>query len=128
MTDSASSPSTETAQTPPKRRNWALWLVLLGLVLLVGWLGYKAWRLYTIGNNLRAHQTTAETLLADGVSNIDPATAVQLTHDLRRDVVALRDEVSPFLFLTPYLTWLPEVGPMMGDADNLLIMADAGTE
>ena len=110
------------------KKNWAIWLVLLGLLLIIGWLSAKGWRLYRLSQNFQAHQTTAESLLADGLTEIDPNTAVQLTHDIRRDVVALRDETAIFMPLTPYLTWLPRVGPLMGDAQNLITMADAGTE
>ncbi len=110
------------------KKNWALWLVLLGLLLIIGWLGTKSWRLYRLSQNFQAHQTTAKSLLAGGMTELNPDTAVQLTHDLRRDVVALRDETAIFMPLTPYLTWLPRVGPLMGDAQNLMTMADAGTE
>jgi hypothetical protein len=126
MTPTDSTPTPNPSTTSP--RQWAKWLIIAGLALLALWLVYKTVRLVSLGLSLQSHVSTAESLLANGWREMDVDTAVQLTHDLRQDVVALNQEVAIFLPLTPYLTWLPRIGPIMPYADELLIMADGGTE
>ena len=104
------------------------WLLLAGFLLIAGWLGWKVWRLSQLALSLQSHQETAELLIADGFTNVDPDAAEQLVLGLRRDVIALKAETRLFLPLTPYLKWVPKVGPLLAEARPLLDMADYGTE
>ncbi|MCA9969692.1 MAG: DUF4012 domain-containing protein [Anaerolineales bacterium] len=106
---------------------WLRRLFLLGLLLLVLGLGLKAWRIAQAARSLLASQAEAEALLADGLLTADPAATRDLLHGIRQDVVTLRTETAVFLPLTPYLGWLPEIGPLVVAAPPLLEMADAGT-
>lgn len=111
-----------------RRRLTIFLIILLPLCLVTGYFGIKGWRLYQIAQSLQTTQTEFETLVANGLTNADPAVAAQLVRDVRADVVDLQMEVAPLLWLTPYLEWLPEVGALMPEADDYLLLADVGTE
>ena len=102
--------------------------VLFVIALLVIWLGVKGWRLGSAVQSLLAQQAVAETLLEGGLTSIDPTVAEEMVLTIRQDVVTLRDETAVFMPLTPYLGWLPQVGPLAISAPELIEMADAGTE
>jgi len=110
-------------------RNWLPKLLFLaGLLLIVLWLGVKGWRIADAGRSLLARQQEAEALTAGGLVNADPEAAEALVMGLRQDVVVLEREAGIFLPLAPAFGWLPEVGPLMVAAPQLMEMADAGTE
>lgn len=103
-------------------------LLLLVLAVLLIWLGVKGWRIGRAVQSLLAQQTAAETLMAEGITGIDPTQADAMVHTIRQNVVTLRQETAVFMPITPYLGWLPEVGPLATAAPQLMEMADAGTE
>ena len=119
------------AQTSQSLPAWAFrWrtvFLLLGLVLLL-WLGVKAWRIGRAAQSLLAQQTAAETLLANGLTNINPDDAEAMVHTVRADFVVLRDETAILMPLMPKLGWVPEVGPLLVNAPHFVEMGDAGTE
>lgn len=118
-----------TATLNPQKANIPLWpFVVLGLLLIVGWLGLKAWRITQAAQSLLSYQSQIETLMADGPMQVDPDVADEMVTNIRRDIVTIKQESSPFLPLMPYLGWLPKVGPTAVIAPHLLEMADAGTE
>ena len=104
-------------------------LIFVPLCLIIGFLGWSGFRLYTIASSLQESRTELEGILASAGSPIDAdASALdKVLGDVRSDVVELQDVARPFLPLTPYLTWLPRVGPLMPDARSYLELADAGT-
>jgi hypothetical protein len=104
------------------------WLVWGGLLLLVGWLLFKGWRLYSLAQNFQEHRAMIEILAAGELGAGGMVEAADTLLAIRADTAALRDEVAIFMPLTPYLGWLPQVGPLMPAAPHLLEMADAGTE
>ncbi|HSH01558.1 MAG TPA: DUF4012 domain-containing protein [Anaerolineae bacterium] len=116
-------PSTSTFDRLARPRN----LLLLGLLLLGLWLGRKGWRLYQVAQSLQQHQTTAETLLANGPANIDPQAAADLVANLRTDFTTAHNEIRIFTPLFPYFGWTPTVGPLLEATPHLLTMADAGS-
>lgn len=120
------STSSETSQTSNTLSRAARWLLLLGILLILLWAGLKGWRIVQAGRSLLERQTEAEQLLEAGPMNADPAAVEELLLGMRGDVVTLKEETAVFLPLAPYLTWLPQVGPLMPDAPHLMQMADAG--
>ncbi len=106
---------------------WRIIFLLLGLLLLL-WLGMKVWRIGQAVNSLLDQQATAETLMANGLTNIDPDTAESLVKTVRQDFVVLRDETAFMMPLTPRLGWVPKIGPLLVSAPQLVEMGDAGTE
>lgn len=119
--------SPETSQQANQIARAARWLLLLGILLIILWLGLKTWRVAQAGRSLLARQAEAEQLLETGPMNADPAAVEELLLGVREDVVTLHRETAVFLPLAPYLAWLPRVGPLMPDAPHLMQMADAGT-
>lgn len=103
-------------------------LLLIMLVVSLVWLGVKGWRIGRAAQSLLAQQSAAESLLAEGITGIDPAQADEMVQTIRQNVVILRQETAVFMPLTPYLGWLPKVGPLAVNASHLMEMADAGTE
>ncbi|MCC6606349.1 MAG: DUF4012 domain-containing protein [Anaerolineae bacterium] len=102
-------------------------MLLIGLALLL-WLGVKGWRMGRAINSLLAQRETAELLMANGLTNIDPDQAEDLVLTVRRDFVILRDETAFVHPLLPHLGWVPQAGPLLVSSPQLLEMADAGTE
>lgn len=105
----------------------AKWVILGLLTIFLLWLGFKTYRLVQIGRSLLSHQQEAEALAGGGLPNIDPDRAEALVLGVRQDILDLKSEAEPFLFLTPYLGWIPQLGPTIEAAPHLLEMADAGT-
>lgn len=103
-------------------------LLLIVLALLLVYIGVKSWRIGQAVRSLLAQQAAAETLMAGGITGIDPAQADEMVQTVRQNVVTLREETAVFIPLTPYLGWLPKVGPLAVAAPQLMEMADAGTE
>ena len=102
--------------------------ILLIVLLLLLWVGLKAWRIGRAANSLLSQQETAQLLLADGLSNIDPDTAESMIQTIRQDVVVLRDETAFLLPFASRLGWVPKAGPLLVSAPQLMEMADAGSE
>lgn len=116
-------------ETQPRRSNRPFWLLLLaGLLLILLWLGFKGYRISQASQSLLARQAEAEALLTNGATQANPDAVEALILGVRQDVVVLRDETAVFLPLTPYLGWVPQLGPTLLVAPQLMTMADAGTE
>jgi hypothetical protein len=99
-------------------------LILLGLLLLLAWGGYKAWRIATLAQSLQGRLNEAQALLPGGSGTPDVQAALALVHGTRADVVALRAEAGPFLALAPALGWVPAYGGDLVAAPHLLAIAD----
>ncbi len=108
--------------------NPARWLLLGGLLLLVLWLGLKGWAIGRAALSLQAHQSEVETLLAGGLTQLDPDAAEELVLGVRHDVVVLKRETAVFIPLMSHLEWVPRYGSTLAAAPALMEMADAGTE
>ncbi|MBK8986040.1 MAG: DUF4012 domain-containing protein [Chloroflexi bacterium] len=110
-----------------KRKFIGITILLVGL-LVVGWLGLKAWRINRATQSLLAQRPQLESLAAAGLTGLDPDAAEQLVLDVRRDVLTLKKETAVFMPLTPYLGWVPRVGSTLVIAPQLLEMATAGLD
>lgn len=109
-------------------RRIALLLLTGAVVLLLLWLGVKAYRIGTAVQSLLARQPQAEALLAGGLSSLNPDEAEEFVLGVRQDIVTLKRETAFVMPLTPHLEWVPTVGPLLAAAPELMAMADAGTE
>ncbi len=103
-------------------------LVLAGVLILLVWLGLKAWRVYQSAQSLLAIEPEARALVAGGVKQIDPDAAEALVLRARTDIAVLHDELAIIRPIAPYLGWVPRLGPTLVAAPHLLEMADAGSE
>lgn len=106
----------------------ALLLLLTGILLLLSWAGWKAWRLYTTSSSLLDRQSELEQLAEADWREIDPDQAETLILGTHADIKALREDTAILMPVLPYMERLPEVGPLAAAAPHLLEMADAGTE
>ncbi|KAA3663036.1 MAG: DUF4012 domain-containing protein [Chloroflexi bacterium] len=109
-------------------RRWGRYFVLLALLTILLWLGLKAWHIGKAAKSLLSYQTQAETMMAGGLQGINPAEVETMVIGIREDVLTLKAETAVFMPLTPYLGWVPKVGPTLVAAPELIEMADAGTE
>jgi hypothetical protein len=119
------------ATTPATRRKTGKYILLgllLLLLLLLGWLGWKAWRVARTTQALLDRRPALEALAEGGLTGLDPDAAEQLVMDVRSDVLTLKSDAAPFLFLTPYLGWVPTYGSTLVIAPDLLDLAEAGLD
>lgn len=123
-TDSVASSRTSFTSRPIR---WKTIFLLVGLILLL-WLGLKAWRIGRAVQSLLAQQTAVQTLLENGLAKINPDEAETMARTVRGDFVVIRDETAFLMPLMPHLGWVPKVGPMLVSAPQLVAMGDAGTE
>ena len=99
------------------------------LVFSVLWLGIWGWRVYRTTRSLLARLPALQVLLDSGDPlAADPAELTDLVTGVRADVVALKREVGWLVPLAPAFRWLPQVGPLLGDASEWLVLGDTLTE
>lgn len=103
-------------------------LILLGVLVILLWLGLKAWRVYEATQSLLGIEPEARALLAGGVNQIDPDAAEALVLRARDDITTLHTELALIRPIAPALGWVPRYGPSLVAAPYLLDMADAGSE
>lgn len=119
--------STEEETKGPSWSRIALLLFLAGILLLLFWLGWKAWRIYDASSSLLARQAEIEQLTDGGWQQKDPDELEALVFGIRADSVALMNEIDFLMPLVPVLSTLPEIGPLAAASPALLEMVDAGT-
>ena len=125
---------TDTLETPEKESDnrtlgrIALLLFLTGVLLLLSWLGWKAWRVYQTSASLLERQAQFEELAAGGLQEVDPDALEILVLGTYGDIRTLRAETSFLMPVLPYLKNVPQIGPLAAAAPHLLEMADAGME
>ena len=105
-----------------------LLLVTGGILLLVGWLVSQAIPLWQAANSLLESQARAESLMANGLTGIEPDDADSLVFDIHRDVEILNRHLGPILPLAAKFHWLPKIGPLLSVGPELMVMADAGSD
>ena len=99
---------------------WLRWAILLGVVALLALGGQRAWQLYQRVQVVRQH---VEALRSFSLSNLNTAqveAAGEHLSALHTEMLALQSEAGPFLFLAPYLGWLPTYGGDLTQAPALL--------
>ena len=125
---------TDALETPEKESDnrtlgrIALLLFLTGVLLLLSWLGWKAWRVYQTSASLLERQAQFEELAAGGLQEVDPDALEILVLGTYGDIRTLRAETSFLMPVLPYLKNVPQIGPLAAAAPHLLEMADAGME
>jgi len=110
---------------PILRKRLQLVSVTTGLIILlaVAFLGWKAWNLY---EHVQAIEIKANTLESHLTPRPDiekiPEIAREL-HDLRVDLDSLETEARPYLWMAPYLGWIPKYGGTISQAEQILSLA-----
>ncbi|MBP6015967.1 MAG: DUF4012 domain-containing protein [Candidatus Promineofilum sp.] len=122
----------EASPTPSKSRasgdRIARLLIVAGILIILLWLGLKAWRVYQATHSLLNIEPEARALLAGGMNQIDPDAAEALMLRARQDITILHTELAVMRPIAPALGWVPRYGPVLVAAPFLLDMADAGSE
>lgn len=116
----------ETSQM--KERNWGKIILLAGLALLLLWIGLKTWRIGTAAYAFWQMKQEAQSMLDNGITNIDPDKAEQMVLDARANFLTLQNETDFLIPLAPRLGWVPQVGPLLVNLEQFMEMGDAGTE
>ena len=99
-------------------------LVVLGATLLVVW---GVGLLRTL-NSLQARVDEVQALMKANPREAEPEALGALIRGAREDVVALERNAGWLAPLGPAFRWLPRVGPLLGQAQELLSLADGLTE
>jgi hypothetical protein len=97
-----------------------------GLVLLVAailWLAFALGRAWTAADAVRADLRAVEMMLSGGAPSVDLEDGARLLCTLHADVEVLCKASRPFLWMTPYLGWVPWYGADIQTARLLLDMA-----
>ena len=105
-----------------------LLLGIAGILFLSGWLVSQVIPVWRATSSLLDSRAQAESLMADGLTNIDPEDAESLVYSLNRDVDILNRHLGPILPLAAKLYWLPKIGPLLSIGPELMSMADTGTD
>lgn len=101
-----------------------LTLVCVGLLLLGGLgLALTLARLAVAASAVQNDLAAIESLAESDVQTLDIEAAMEQLRTTRADVQALHDAARPFLWLAPYLGWVPRYGPDIQAAPVLLDMA-----
>jgi hypothetical protein len=96
--------------------------IAVGLLffLTITFLGWKAWNLY---QHIQGIEMKADVLEAYLTSTPKLEKIPEITskvHDLRMDLDLLQTEARPYLWLTPYLGWIPKYGGTIRQAEPIL--------
>jgi hypothetical protein len=102
-------------------------LLVLGLSILLIWVGLVAYRAYSLYGTLDQMQAEAQILSNDGITGLNINRIEELTLDARQDFIALNNSTKPLYGILPYLSWIPEIGPLLAATPHLMQMADAGS-
>ncbi len=110
------------------KRSSLVWLFVL--LVLLGLLGYKAWRVDSLALSLKARLDRWQSLDPAQLDLQDLTPMIGDVHAARSELRQLRSELAPLLWLAPYLGWLPGYGAELEAAPALMDMAvelaDAG--
>jgi hypothetical protein len=105
-------------RSPHKRVILIACLALFAAAIL--WLGLALNRVRTAANAVRADLRAVETVVSSDAQGVDLFGGVELLHALDADLVALRGAARPFLWMAPYLGWVPWHGADIQAAPDLL--------
>jgi len=104
-----------------RRYGCLLPIILAFIVLLL--LGAKGWRIYQRVQCVQKDMEQLQSLMDAYPNFVSIDTAGPLLSGTRRDVAALRSEVEPLLWLSPWASWLPVYGGDLAAAGPLLDMS-----
>ena len=111
----------------PRRRllQAALLILLLALASFLTWGGFKARRLYDLSLLVWQDASQIRDQVAGSPSLETAKTVGPALGTLRQDFKVLKTEVEPYLWLGPWLDWVPTYGGDLASAPDLLALADS---
>lgn len=110
---------TEKIHTIQWRRlfSWLVLALVIGGLLWLGWHGWMAWR---AAGKLRDDLGRLQALTESDKPRQGIGETLAVLPALCADMDDFADAAGPFLALTPYLGWLPEIGPTVQSAPHLV--------
>ena len=127
------------SRSRPKRRpveqaasnRWHMlwrWSIVFALLIALIFIGAKGWQIY---HQMQAVKSDITSLEQQNLTSLDPGTLEQagpLLDKTHQDIETLRTEVSPWLWLTPGLSWMPVYGGDLKYSGDLLEMGSDLTQ
>jgi len=121
---------------PPAKRNIVKQAVMafsLLVLFAITFLGWKAWNIYQHVLAIETKASALETYLIPTPNLEKLPEMASKVHELRVNLDAIETEAQPYLWMAPYLDWLPKYGgtisqaePVLALAQNLASAADEG--
>ena len=115
----------------PTRRSSRVgcYVILVIMILLMGGLslgGYKAWQIYNHAQLVRQDALQIRNMASASGSKIDRIKlAGPALQTLSKDFGTLKRESGPFLWLGPWLRWIPVYGGDLNSVQELMALADS---
>jgi len=98
-------------------------LILLGLILIGG---LKVWKIYNIALVVWQDAVRVQELVKQPGLDLELVkSAGPAFSNLRQDFQLLKKEAEPYLWLTPWLNWVPVYGGDIASAKELIILTDS---
>ena len=95
----------------------------LFIFIIAAFLGWKAWNLYQHVQAIEKKVDALETYLTPTPDLKKIPEIAGKVHDLRVKLDALQAEAQPYLWMTPYLGWVPRYGGTISQSDKVLALA-----
>ena len=115
------------SQTPKiARRTMIKWAgIALGLLVLfiAAFVGWTAWNLYRHVQAIEIEANALQTYIGPAPRIEQIPEIASRVHALRGELDALQVEADPYLWMAPYLGWIPKYGGTIGQARQVLALA-----
>ena len=117
--------NTSPKPTPAWRKAVKPAFIALGafIFFITAFLGWKAWNLYQHVQAIEKKANTLETYLTPTPDLGKIPEIAGKVHDLRVDLDAVQVEAQPYLWIAPYLDWIPKYGGTVSQAEQVLALA-----
>jgi len=112
-----------TQRTNRRPVKWIIFIICSLLLVLLFFTGLKIYRIYGLLQNVRSDISFLENNLPSTASVNDAEELTKSLPKLDKDLASLRTEVQPWLWLSPFLRWVPNYGGDLSQARNLLELA-----
>ncbi len=101
--------------------------LVLGVLLLLLFLGWKGWRIYSLATDLRQDMPAVQEVLRAGPDSTALEQLEPLLSRARQNASDLRSEAALFFPLTPLLGWVPIYGADIAAAEPVLTVVAGAT-
>ncbi len=101
-------------------QKWGKLLVLFVILAALIWLGNEALQIYRLAQTVRGDISSLEKLNPSSMDEASLDQVSSLLDQTRRDIEALREKVSPWLWLSDRLGWMPVYGGDLKYAGDIL--------
>jgi hypothetical protein len=89
-------------------------------LILLGWGGFRLWQVYQLSKKVLVDIRQLTTLAQSPPEGVGLSRAGTTLSVLNQDLIALKEQASPFLWVGPLLRWVPVYGGDLASAQDLL--------